>query len=126
MTTRGAGGERGRFIDCQRIGFSDIVQDSGRAERTRECRAQDFGCRCVGIAGGVIGRERFAGAGITGEFEPGIAGLDRRGHGLNGSTSDTGVWNLGLRYGLILTGPRGPGFLKGQLEYAFDVVPAWC
>jgi len=47
------------------------------------------------------------------------------GHGLNGSTSDTGVWNLGVRYGLILTSPRGPGFLRGQLEYAFDVVPVW-
>ena len=47
------------------------------------------------------------------------------GHGINGSTSDTVVWNLGLRYGLILTSPHGPGFLKGQLEYAFDVVPAW-
>lgn len=47
------------------------------------------------------------------------------GHGINGSTSDTGVWNLGLRYGMILTSPHGPGFLKGQLEYAFDVVPAW-
>ena len=47
------------------------------------------------------------------------------GHGINGSTSETGVWNLGLRYGLILTSPHGPGFLKGQLEYAFDVVPAW-
>ena len=47
------------------------------------------------------------------------------GHGLNGSTSDTGVWNLGVRYGLILTSPRGPGFLRGQLEYAFDVAPVW-
>jgi hypothetical protein len=47
------------------------------------------------------------------------------GHGLNGSTSSTGVWNLGLRYGLILTSPHGPGFLRGQLEYAVDVVPAW-
>jgi lipid A 3-O-deacylase len=47
------------------------------------------------------------------------------GHGLNGSTSDTGVWNLGVRYGLILTSPRGPGILRGQLEYAFDVVPVW-
>jgi len=46
------------------------------------------------------------------------------GHGINGSQSDTGVWNLGLRYGLILTSPHGPGFLKGQLEYAFDVVPS--
>jgi len=47
------------------------------------------------------------------------------GHGINGSTQDTGVWNLGLRYGLILTSPHGPGFLRGQLEYAFDVVPVW-
>lgn len=47
------------------------------------------------------------------------------GHGINGSQSGTGVWNLGLRYGLILTSPHGPGFLRGQLEYAFDVVPAW-
>ena len=47
------------------------------------------------------------------------------GHALNGSTSDTGVWNLGLRYGLILTSPHGPGFMRGQLEYAFDVVPVW-
>jgi hypothetical protein len=47
------------------------------------------------------------------------------GHGINGSQMGTGVWNLGLRYGLILTAPHGPGFLQGQLEYAFDVVPAW-
>jgi hypothetical protein len=47
------------------------------------------------------------------------------GHGINGSQSGTGVWNLGLRYGLILTAPHGPGFLRGQLEYAFDAVPAW-
>jgi len=47
------------------------------------------------------------------------------GHGTNGSQSSTGVWNLGLRYGLILTSPRGPGFLRGQLEYAVDVAPAW-
>jgi hypothetical protein len=47
------------------------------------------------------------------------------GHGINGSTSDTGVWNLGLRYGIVITSPHGPGFLKGQLEYALDVVPVW-
>ena len=47
------------------------------------------------------------------------------GHGINGSQSGTGVWNLGLRYGLLLTSPHGPGFLRGQLEYAFDIVPAW-
>jgi len=47
------------------------------------------------------------------------------GHGINGSQSDTGVWNLGFRYGMILTSPHGPGFLRGQLEYALDVVPVW-
>jgi hypothetical protein len=45
------------------------------------------------------------------------------GHGLNGSTSDTGVWNVGLRYGWILTDPIGPGPLRGRFEYAVDVVP---
>jgi lipid A 3-O-deacylase len=47
------------------------------------------------------------------------------GHGINGSQSGDGVWNLGLRYGLILTGPHGPGFLRGRLEYAVEAVPAF-
>ena len=47
------------------------------------------------------------------------------GHAINGSQSGTSVWNLGLRYGMILTAPHGPGFLRGQLEYAVDVVPVW-
>jgi lipid A 3-O-deacylase len=47
------------------------------------------------------------------------------GHGLSGSQSGDGVWNVGLRYGLILTAPHGPGFLHGRLEYAVDVVPVF-
>jgi hypothetical protein len=47
------------------------------------------------------------------------------GHGINGSQSGDGVWNLGFRYGLILTAPHGPGFLRGRLEYAVDAVPAF-
>jgi len=47
------------------------------------------------------------------------------GHGLNGSTSDTGVWNLGLRYGWVLTDAAGPGFLRGRFEYALDAIPAF-
>jgi len=47
------------------------------------------------------------------------------GHGLNGSTSDTGVWNLGVRYGWVLTDEIGPGPLRGRFEYAVDVVPAF-
>jgi lipid A 3-O-deacylase len=45
------------------------------------------------------------------------------GHGVHGIASDTGVWTVGGRYGWVLTGPRGPGFLRGKFEYAVDVVP---
>jgi hypothetical protein len=47
------------------------------------------------------------------------------GHGINGSQSSTGLWNVGLRYGWILTDPVGPGPLKGRFEYAVDVVPVF-
>ena len=47
------------------------------------------------------------------------------GHSVAGGTSDTSVWNVGLRYGWILTRPHGPGFLKGRFEYALDAVPAF-
>ncbi len=47
------------------------------------------------------------------------------GHGITGSQSSDSVWNLGFRYGLILTAPHGPGFLRGRLEYALDAVPAF-
>ena len=42
-----------------------------------------------------------------------------------GGTKDTGVWNLGVRYGWVLTSPHGPGFLNGRFEYAVDAVPAF-
>jgi lipid A 3-O-deacylase PagL len=45
------------------------------------------------------------------------------GHGISGSQSGDGIWNAGFRYGLILTAPHGPGFLRGRLEYAVDAVP---
>ena len=47
------------------------------------------------------------------------------GHSVSGGTTNTGVWNAGLRYGWILTGPHGPGFLNGRFEYAVDAVPAF-
>ena len=47
------------------------------------------------------------------------------GHGVNGIQSGDAVWNVGLRYGLILTAPHGPGFLRGRLEYALEAVPAF-
>jgi hypothetical protein len=47
------------------------------------------------------------------------------GHAVSGSQSSDGVWNVGLRYGLILTAPHGPGFLRGRLEYAVEAVPVY-
>jgi hypothetical protein len=47
------------------------------------------------------------------------------GHGVNGSQSGDSVMNVGLRYGLILTAPHGPGFLRGRLEYALEAVPVF-
>jgi len=47
------------------------------------------------------------------------------GHSVPGGTKNTGVWNLGVRYGWILTRPHGPGFLKGRFEYAVDAVPVF-
>ncbi|HXR15173.1 MAG TPA: acyloxyacyl hydrolase [Terriglobales bacterium] len=47
------------------------------------------------------------------------------GHSVAGGTSDTSVWNVGLRYGWILTRPHGPGFLNGRFEYVVDAVPVF-
>jgi lipid A 3-O-deacylase len=47
------------------------------------------------------------------------------GHGASGSQSGDGVFNIGGRYGWILTAPHGPGFLRGRFEYAVDIVPVF-
>jgi hypothetical protein len=67
-----------QFMDCQRGGISDMLQDSGSAERTRASEAEDFVGRRGRNALGAFGRGGFAGAGVAGEFEPGIAGVDGR------------------------------------------------
>ena len=45
------------------------------------------------------------------------------GHSIAGGTRNIGVFNMGLRYGWILTDLHGPSFLKGNFEYAIDAVP---
>jgi hypothetical protein len=47
------------------------------------------------------------------------------GHSVPGGTSGIGVWNLGMRYGWVLSEPHGPGFLKGNFEYVIDSVPVF-
>jgi lipid A 3-O-deacylase PagL len=45
------------------------------------------------------------------------------GHSAINGIDHIAVWNMGLRYGVILTDAHGPGFLRGRLEYAVDAVP---
>ena len=45
------------------------------------------------------------------------------GHSVSGGRGNIGVFNAGLRYGWILTGPHLPSFLRGRFEYALDAVP---
>jgi hypothetical protein len=47
------------------------------------------------------------------------------GHSVAGGRGDTGIFNAGLRYGWVLTGPYLPGFLRGRFEYAVDAVPVF-
>src|SRR2546423_1138843 len=47
------------------------------------------------------------------------------GHSVAGGTGKTSVWNLGLRYGWILTRPHGPGLLKGRFWDAGEAVPGF-
>jgi hypothetical protein len=47
------------------------------------------------------------------------------GHSVPGGTSNTGAFNVGLRYGWVITGPHLPSFLRGRFEYALDAVPVF-
>jgi len=47
------------------------------------------------------------------------------GHSVSGGRGGTGIWDIGLRYGWVLTDAHGPSFLKGRFEYAVDAVPLY-
>ena len=47
------------------------------------------------------------------------------GHSVPGGTQHTGIFDVGLRYGWVLTDPHLPGFLRGRFEYAVDAEPAY-
>lgn len=46
------------------------------------------------------------------------------GFGTSGETSDHFL-NAGVRLGKVLTDPAGPGILRGQFEYAIQLIPYW-
>src|SRR5438309_11995227 len=45
------------------------------------------------------------------------------GHSVAGGTGGTRLFNVGLRYGWVLTEPHAPDFLKGSFDYAVYDVP---
>ena len=47
------------------------------------------------------------------------------GHSVPGGTSGTSVFDAGLRLGRVLTHDHGPGFMRGNFEYAIDLVPLY-
>ena len=47
------------------------------------------------------------------------------GYSLRSRTPGTSVWNVGGRYGWILSDPAGCGPLRGRFEYAVDLVPVF-
>jgi len=47
------------------------------------------------------------------------------GYSVPGGTSQTGVFDMGARYGWVITGPHWPWILRGRFEYAVDVVPVY-
>lgn len=47
------------------------------------------------------------------------------GYSVPGGTSSTGVFDAGLRYGWVITGPHLPSILRGRFEYAVDAVPVY-
>jgi lipid A 3-O-deacylase len=47
------------------------------------------------------------------------------GHSVPGGTSNTGIFDLGLRYGWVITGPHLPNVLRGRFEYAVGAEPAY-
>jgi Lipid A 3-O-deacylase (PagL) len=47
------------------------------------------------------------------------------GHSVPGGTQRTEAFDLGFRYGWVITGPHWPGILRGRFEYTVDAVPVY-
>jgi Lipid A 3-O-deacylase (PagL) len=47
------------------------------------------------------------------------------GHSVPGGTQHTDAFDLGFRYGWVITGPHWPGILRGRFEYTVDAIPVY-
>src|SRR6267154_4794653 len=47
------------------------------------------------------------------------------GHSVPGGTQRTNVFDLGFRFGWVITGPHLPGILRGRFEYTVDAIPVY-
>jgi Lipid A 3-O-deacylase (PagL) len=117
------------------------VRARGRAGLDRACkigwsratcmgmgRLNSFALFCILIFFLVVATSRF---GWTQE-EPGpeyggheVQVWTGGGYSVPGGTSSTGIFDLGLRYGWVLTDEHLPGLLRGRFEYAVDAEPAY-
>src|ERR1700722_20565959 len=47
------------------------------------------------------------------------------GDSVPGGTQHTEAFDLGFRYGWVITGPHWPGILRGRFEYTVDAIPVY-
>src|SRR5262250_3657878 len=47
------------------------------------------------------------------------------GHSVSGGVKNTSAFDAGLRIGKVLTGQHGNGWMRGNLEYAIDIIPIY-
>jgi len=105
------------YLLCTKIPVAGIKEPEGDAALRRLFMALVFAAFLIAPA------VRAQAGPVEGQHE--LQVWTGGGHGLSGSQSGDGIWNVGFRYGLILTAPHGPGFLRGRLEYAVDAVPVF-
>ncbi len=73
------------------------------------------------VANAVIGSAQAAPEEGSNELQLWTAG----GHSVAGGTSNTEVFDIGVRYGRVISGVHLPSFLRGRFEYAVDLVPVY-